>query len=242
MFHNLSKHPSNIAQAAFEYLNKLSVSEETRRLHVNILYLFIEHLRSDLSALVRTKDGEYLLYNSWDCYDSNAISKFTNWWLPRTVMNSTIETRAPGVLRKWIKWCYKHQYFDKDRFKDFMAALPKSKSKEVQRLQRASELLYRLHTPTTCSWKTKSRNNIVSINWKQEPSELCEGYMKVVDISHEFGFLETPEGIQIGPVLLGRELPKVLELGDVLTVEIGRYGKNWKVLDSGNIYAEGTIL
>ena len=66
--------------------------------------------------------------------------------------------------------------------------------------------------------------------------------MKVVDINHEFGFLETPEGIQIGPVMFGGKLPKVLKLGDVMAVEIGQYGKNWRVLDSGNIYAEGTIF
>ena len=41
--------------------------------------------------------------------------------------------------------------------------------------------------------------------------------------------------------MLGQGLVKLLKVGDVINVVIGRFGKSWKVLESGNVYAEGTI-
>jgi hypothetical protein len=242
MFHDLSKHPSNIAKSAVEYLKSIAVSPETRKIYANVLYLFVEHLRSNTSALIKTKSGNYLLSSNWEAYDKGTISNFIDWWLPRTVMDDTVETKAPGVLRKWIRWCYDHQYIDESHLNEFLKALPMDKSKEILRLQKAGELLYRLHTPRAASWKTDDCGKVVSINWKRNPDERYEGYMKIVRIEKDFGFLETRKGIQIGPVMIGKELAKILKIGDVLTVEIGRYGKFWRVLESGNVYGKGTVF
>ncbi len=66
--------------------------------------------------------------------------------------------------------------------------------------------------------------------------------MQLVELKRDSAFLENEEGTQFGPVMLSKELVKVLEIGDVLNVTIGKYGGSWNVLESGNVYAEGTIF
>lgn len=243
MPHELSKHPSNIAKSAIEYLETIKVSEKTRRIYEDVLYLFVESLQSDPSAVIEREDGEYLLCNNWDAYYGGVASYFIDWWLPRKVISSNaLQVRAPGILRKWFKWCYQHNYFDEERYKDFLDALPQGKSKEVERLQKAGELLYLLHTPNPGAWITGDYDKVVSINQEKEPEAWDEGYMKIIRLEKDFGYFENEEGVKIGPVMLSRELVKILKGGDVVNVEIGRYGKHWRVLGSGNVYSEGTIF
>ena len=58
----------------------------------------------------------------------------------------------------------------------------------------------------------------------------------------DFVYLENEEGAKRGPLILSKELVKVLKVGDTMNVSIGRYDKLWKVLESGNVYAEDTIF
>jgi hypothetical protein len=53
--------------------------------------------------------------------------------------------------------------------------------------------------------------------------------------------LRTGDGKDFGPVLIGSELRALLKVGDVVNVGIGRFGKAWKVLESGNVYPEGAV-
>ncbi|MCK4785438.1 MAG: hypothetical protein KAV87_16925 [Desulfobacteraceae bacterium] len=243
MFKEISKHPSDIAESAVEYLKSVEVSEKTKRLYIDALYLFLESLLSDPSAVIENDDGEYLLSHNWEDYYGGAISNFIDWWLPRKLIGSdTLQARAPGILRKWIKWCYQHNYFDEEHYEDFIDSLPRGKSKEVKCLQKAGDLLYLLHTPDPGAWMTGDEDRIVSIDHHKEPEEWDEGYMKIVRFEKYFVYLENEEGTERGPVMLSKELVNVLKVGYVLNVSIGRFGKYWKVLESGNVYAEDTIL
>jgi hypothetical protein len=43
--------------------------------------------------------------------------------------------------------------------------------------------------------------------------------------------------------MLSNELVKLLKVvGDVINVEISRFGKYWRILESGNVYAEESFL
>lgn len=59
MLKKLSKHPSDIAKSAAQYLQELKVSEKTKRIHEEVLFFFIEFLCSDSSAVTETEDGEF---------------------------------------------------------------------------------------------------------------------------------------------------------------------------------------
>jgi len=241
--HEISKHPSNIAESAVEYLKSVDVSEKTKKLYSEVLYLFLESLLNDPSAVIVSDNGEYLLSDNWDDYYGGAISGFIDWWLPRKVIGGdTLQARAPGILLKWVKWCYQHNYFDEEHYEDFIDSLPRGKSKEVKRLQKAGELLYSLHTPNPGAWMTGDEDKVVPIDHHKKSDEWDEGYMKIMRLEKEFAYVENEEGTKRGPVMLSKALAKALKVGDVMNVCIGRYGKLWKVLESGNVYAEDSIL
>jgi len=239
----ISKHPSDIAESAVKFLKSVEVSERTKRLYKDVLYLFLESLLSDPSAVMESDDGEYLLSNNWEDYYGGAISSFIGWWLPRKVIGpDTLLSRAPGVLRKWVKWCFQHNYFDKEHYEDFMDSLPRGKSKEVERLQKAADLLYLLHSPDPGAWIKGNQDKVTSIDSYKKPEEWDEGYMKILRFEKQSAYLENEEGIERGPVMLSKELIDVLKVGYVMNVSIGRFGKHWKVLESGNVYAEDAIF
>lgn len=243
MLKEISKHPSNIAVSAIRYLEAVEVSEKTKRIYTEVLSLFLKSLLSDPSAVIEGKGGEYLLSHNWKDYYGGVFSSFVDWWLPRKVMGGeTLKPRAPGILRKWINWSYENHYFEKERYEDFLDALPRGKSKEVKRLQKAGDLLYSLHTPNPEAWMTGDYDKVVPITRNKQPEEWDEGYMTIVLMEKDSVYLETEEGATVGPVMLTRELVKLLKVGDVMNISVGRFGKKWKVLESGNIYAEGTVF
>jgi hypothetical protein len=242
MLRQLSKHPSDIAKAAVQYLKTVSVSAKTKKEYENVLNLFIESLCSDSSSVVQGKDGGPLLAANWDHYYGGAVDNFLSWWFPRKVFGAdALHRKAPGILRKWIKWCYEQGYFEKERYEDFMDALPKSKGSEVKRLQKAGDLLYRLHTPDPGAWLRGEVDKVVPISQGTRPVELEEGYMKILRFEGNSAYLQSEEGEKRGPVMLSEELVKLLRVGDVINVEIGRFGKYWRILESGNVYAEESI-
>jgi hypothetical protein len=242
MSHELSKHPSNIAGSAVEYLKTIELSEKSKRIYEEVLYFFVESLLSDPSAVVEAEDEQYVLGEDWDAYYGGAISDFIDWWLPRKVMDDRLQARAPGIFRKWIQWCYEHNYFDEEHYRDYLEALPRNKSSEVKRLQKAGDLLYLLHSPDPGMWMEDKHEKVVSISHKREPEDMDEGYMQITKLTKDSAYLENEEGEDRGPVILGSKLVKLLQVGDVINVVIGRYGKRWRVLESGNVYAEGTIF
>lgn len=243
MLDALSKHPSDIAKSAVEYLKTVVVSDKTRRIYIDVLSLFLESLLSDATDVTESADGDYLLSSNWDDYYGGVFSNFVDWWLPRKVMGAdTLQTRAPGILRKWITWCYEKGCFEKERYEDFLEALPRGKVKEINRLQKAGDLLFLLHTPNPGAWMTDDHEKIVSITQNKRPEEWKEGYMKVSRFEKDAVYLEALEGDSVGPVMLSKELVAVLITGDVMNVTVGRFGEKWKVLESGNVYAESTIF
>ena len=126
MIEGIEKHPSDIAKSALAYLQQLSVSDKTRKLHEEVLWLFIQRLLSDSSAVIEDKQGEYLLDNDWDVYYGGVMEGFVGWWLPQKVLFSNVlQARAPGVLRKWLRWCCKEGYFDRERLDEFLSGLPR---------------------------------------------------------------------------------------------------------------------
>ena len=125
MLEGLERHPSDITRSALEYLQQLSVSDKTRKLHEEVLWHFIRKLLSDPSSVIEGEDGEYLLNNDWDVYYGGVMESFVDWWLPRKVLfSSMLQARAPGVLRKWLRWCHRKGYFDRERLDEFVAGLP----------------------------------------------------------------------------------------------------------------------
>lgn len=243
MLEVVEKHPSDIAVSAVEYIQSLEYKENTRRFHAFVLELFISSLLEDSSATVLDENGDAVLQNNWDDYWGGCISFFIDWWIPRRLSDSgDVSLRAPGVIRKWLRWCYKRGYFDEEHFQSFLSAVPHGKKKEISRLQTAGELLYRLHTPDPEAWFSGGKGKVVSIEAVARPEEIEDGYMKVIQLDKTSAILEDEEGNRYSPILLGRMLSHYLQVGDVVNVAIGRFGNSWKVLESGNVYSSDTFV
>jgi hypothetical protein len=231
MIEDFLKHPSNIARSASEYLTQLSGSEKTKRTHEDILFLFVQSLCGDSTAVVELDNGEFVLKYNWEDYYGGAVSSFIDWWIPRKVMSSaTLQSDAPGVMRKWIKWCYKEDYFDKEHYDEYISA--------VQRLNKVEKLLYELHSPQLGSLLPgKVQGNIIPITRQRNkaPQRVVEGYMRVAKLDNTNCYLENEEGLQMGPVRLSKPVVDLLRIGDVMDVLIGKFGETWKVLESGGV-------
>jgi len=236
----LSQHPSDIAKSAIEFLNELEFTEKTKNIYRTVILLFIDMLCSDPDSVEEAEDGRFLLVTDWNDYSSGVISNFIDWWLPRKWIGSEIILfRAPTVLRRWLTWCYKKGYLGKRRYKSFISVIPRNKVKEIKRLQEAAHKLFLLHTPDPEQWEEDSK--VVPIDIFREPEDWDEGYMKILYFEGNSAYLENEEGIKVGPVMLSKELVELLRPGDVINVVIGKFGKIWKVLESGNVYADGVI-
>lgn len=235
----LEKHPSSIARSAVGFLRDAHVAEKTRRLYEDVLELFVAYLMNNAETVEPSPDGDHVLVQDWGAYWGGAFDGFLDFFLPSQVLSSaTLRARAPGVLRKWLKWSYEHGYLDDERFDDFLEAVPPSKGADMRRLQKASDRLFDLHTPPVADLLNENVARLVYEHETREPDELEEGYMMVARFDGEAAYVKTEFGRLVGPVFLGRAVIDVLRTGDVINVAVGRYGKRWHVLESGEVYPE----
>ena len=233
--------PSNIGRAADEFLLSLDLAPKTKRRYEETPWLFIESLKRDGSGCEEVSDGTYVLKDNWDAFYGGAVSGFIDWFLPRKVMMHDDEMKnAPGILRKFIQWSYDHKFFDEEHFDDFMSALPKSKSRDVKRLRELEDLLYRLHSPDPGAWARGEFDKVKSLSQRRRPEQIEEGYMNFLESKGDQGFFAF-EKKRLGPVLLSEKIVSRLKRGDIVNLTIGRYQDTWMVLETGNVYPEGTF-
>ncbi len=241
MFEELRRHPSPVAKAAVDFLSQLKIADRTKQEYETVLTLFIDSLMSDPSEFKELDDGMIVLTRGWDFY-GGAVDGFLDWWLPRKWMGpDAIAQKAPNVFRKWFRWCHEHGQIDKERLDDFLEALPKNKVSQVKRLQKAGELLHRLHNPDPGAWMRPDRDKVATIRQRQKPKAIEEGYMTVEQIQETSCGLSDENGKQVSPVHIGKELASQLREGDIVNVTVGLFSDTWSVLESGNVYAEGTF-
>ncbi len=239
----LGTHPSDVSKAAVAFLATLRGSQTERRKTADVLYLFVESLKYEMEATVERPDGTFGLRSNWKDLSGHSISSFLDYWLPRKVMGpKDLRISAPKILRKWLKWCLEQRYFDGEAYEDFIEELPRTKARDLKRLERAEELLGRLHTPDPGSWLRKEPRRVTPIAQRVQQEAYEDGYMKVASLGDSTATLKTDDGRRFGPVLIGPELKALLKVGDVVNVGIGKFGKSWKVLESGNVYPEGVVF
>ncbi|MEJ2721188.1 MAG: hypothetical protein P8181_08600 [bacterium] len=234
----LERHPSSIAQSAVEFLRDANVSESTRRLYEDVLELFVAYLMNDGTAVEPSPHGDYVLVAGWGTYWGGAFDNFLDLFLPAQPVGPTFIKRAPAVLRKWAKWSFDQGYLDDLRYEDFLEAVPPSKAADMLRLRRAGDLLFDLHSPPFEEMMGDNVARLVQDHDMHEPEVVEEGYVMVIRFDGEAGYVKTEDGRVVGPVFFGRVLIDTLRIGDVLNVVIGRFGKRWHVLESGDVYPE----
>lgn len=239
MLDRLRSYPSDIAQAAVDYLLMLESKTEIAPYHREVLYLFLESLKYTEDGFLEDETGDFLLSCHWTDIYGGAISGFLDYWFQGKVapMDDCMLS-APDIMRDWIQWCFDKGYFELERYQDFMRSLPLGKTVEMKRLYRASQYLGELCQPVG----EKENPNVLSFIRHSSPKIKIEGYMKLMDYEGCRGFFKTETGTDIGPVLLSQKLVNSLRRGDVINLSLGKFNHAWKVLEGGNIYSDGVIF
>jgi len=236
----LKEHPSDIARAAERYIELMQAADNVSPGFPQVLYLFIEYLSLHMDENA-SKNPERLLCSNWAQCSAKMISGFTDHWMPQVILNHVLAIHAPFILRRWMIWCYKQGYFPRSSLKNYLSVLPREKGRDIERLIRAGELLHELHCPDKALWKEK-RDKVIQLNLRKSPQEEMSGRMILTALNVDKAFFRTEEGIAVGPVLLGKPLIRLLKIGDILQVEIARFGACWHVLNSGAVFAGDAVF
>jgi len=237
---DFKKHPSDIARAAHDFLDGLNVKNKSK--HYEVLQLFFSYLMRDFSNCEESDSGELLVIVNWHDFYGGVIDNFINIFMVRNVMSDAgLRKKSVSVMRQFIKWSYKKQFFDQEHFDEYLDAFAASSNQEIDRLEKLTSLFYRLHSPNPGAWARGEVGQVESINDVAEPEEIEEGYMTFKSSKGLQGFFNTFEdNVDVGPVMLSKEILQLLKSGDIVNLTAGRYGNNWRVLETGNVYAAGT--
>lgn len=240
MLKRLRAYPSDIAQAAVDYLLMLESKNEETYYHREVLFLFIESLKYSEDGFIENDEGEFLLSCHWSDIWGGALSGFLDYWFQDKLKltDDTLFT-APDILRDWVQWCFDKGYFELRRYQDFMRSLPIGKSGEMKRLHRASVMLKKLHSPELGQ---ASHHNVLNFIRHIKPKVEVKGYMKLVSFDGVNAFFKTEAGGEIGPVMMSLDLVHSLRKGDVLNMSLGKVEKSWRVLESGNVYGSEAVF
>ncbi len=234
------EHPSDIARAAECYIEAMHAAENVPSGFPQVLYLFVEYLSLHIDENT-SKNPDRLLCSNWTQCSAKMISGFTDHWMPQVILNNVLAIHAPSILRRWMIWCYKHGYFPRSSLKNYLSVLPREKGRDIERLITASELLHELHCPDKALWKEK-RDKVIQLNLRKSFQEEMSGRMILTALNVDKAFFQTQQGISVGPVLLGKSLVRLLKIGDILQVEIARFGACWHVLNSGAVFAGDAVF
>ena len=238
---NFAENPSDIGRAADGFVSSLTLSGNSKRLYENILWLFIESLKGDGSTCVELPSGAYVLKDDWCDFYGGAISSFLDWFLPRKAMLQDDEMqRAPGIIKKFVEWSFEQKYFDREHYDDFMDSLPKSKSRDIKRLRELEEGLYLLHSPNPGAWAKGEFDNVETLAVRRQPEKLEMGYMTFLEGEKDRGYFKQGRK-KIGPVMLTSKIISKFKPGDIANLTLGLFDQVWMVLETGNVYPEGTM-
>ena len=83
-------------------------------------------------------------------------------------------------------------------------------------------------------------DKVTSISQRRSPEKIEEGYMTFLISEKDRGFFKFDRK-RLGPVLLSEKIVSKFKRGDIANLTIGRYQDVWMVLETGNVYPEGSI-
>jgi hypothetical protein len=217
-----------IAETTRPFLDEASqtLSPKTVKKYEYVLELFLDYLGS-YAELTHGElgDGSIVLTAETTELHDGQVETFLEWFLIRKVIGPAwLTTSAPGILKKYVKWLDERDLLAEGAIDD-LTEVTKKASKDLPRVEKAAELLYRL-----CQ-KNSHKLRIDAL----DDDEYSEGYGDVTRIVEDKLYLNH-EGDKVGPVQITGEIARYLKKGDTINIVVGRKGKVWYPLEVGNVY------
>ncbi len=202
------------------------LSAKTKQKYKDVLWLFKDYLASYGELSHEDKGKSIVLMAATHELTDGQVENFLEWFLIRKVMGPAwISTSAPGIMKKYIQWLEKKGLLAEGAM-DEVFEVTKKATKDLPRVEKASDLLYEL-----CQ-KNEDRLDIHSL----EDDDYMEGYGEVMRIIEDKLHLVYDGGDKIGPIQITKEIAKYLKQGDTINLVVGKKGKLWLPLEVGNVY------
>lgn len=124
-------------------------------------------------------------------------------------------------MRKFVKWMNEKGYKSKEEFEDTAGIVDELKD-ELPKVEELSGLIY-----------DYIRNNPID-----DFTESVDGYFIVTKIENRKLWFEGHMGTRgtFGPVSVSTKISSLCKIGWVINLDLGKTGKSWKMLESGNVY------
>jgi hypothetical protein len=202
------------------------ISKKTGEKYKDVLWLFQDYLaRYAELAHEEDKDGNIVLTANTTELTDGQVENFLEWFLIRKVMGPAwLSSSAPGIMKKYIKWLDQNGLVAEGAMDEALEVTKKA-TKDLPRVEKASELLYEL-----CQM-----NEMILAGTVFRDHNYMEGYGEVTDITGDKLYLDYDREIT-GPVLITVEIARYLKKGDTINLVVGRKGKIWYALEVGNVY------
>lgn len=218
----------NITESMKLFLKELSDnrSAKTTNKYEYVLDLFGSYLANyaELSYEEHKDKGCLITADTKELHDGQ-VSNFLEWFLIRKVIGPQwLNTTAPSVIKAYIKWLI-HQNLITDGAMDEIVETTKKASKDLPRVEKAANLLYKLYEENSGKFYPD----------KFKDDDYMEGYGEVSGMLDDKLFLDY-EGEKIEPILITGEIAGYLKKGDTVNLVVGRKKNLWYPLEVGNVY------
>lgn len=165
---------------------------------------------------------QYCELYSVDKIDQVKLDEFMTDFMIRKVVGSKELMKNTGtVLRRFIKWLKENSYIDSKKFETLYNTVNENKD-DLPKVEELSDLLY----------DNEIRNNFY------EYEEYEEDYFLITKIEKGKLWLESfmEENKAVGPVKVTKEISSLAQEGWLIYLVLGKRGKSWYIIESGNVY------
>jgi len=198
------------------------------------MHLFKECLNGYAHQYLNEKDSKLFdkLYNGEnkeyceifgpDKIGSSEMGEFLDYFMIKKVMGSKELMKTVGrVMRKFVKWMHEKGYMPEEEFEDTAELVDELKD-ELPKVEEISGLIY----------------DYIQNNPIDDFTENVHGYFRVTKIESRKLWLEDHmrDKRTVGPVSVSTEISSMCKVGWVINLDLGKTGKSWKMLESGNVY------
>jgi len=181
-----------------------------------------ENDRKLFDKLYDEDDKEFCDIFGPDKIGSSEVGEFLDYFMIRKVMGSKELMKTVGrVMRKFVKWMNEKGYINEEEYEDTAEIVDELKD-ELPKVEELSGLIY----------------DYIQDNPSDDLTESVDGYFRVTKIEPRKLWLEDymVGGGTLGPVSVSTGISSMCKVGWVICLEMGKTGKGWQMLGSGNVY------
>lgn len=186
-------------------------------------YQYLDEENNELyEKVMYSKNKQYCEVFTIEQIGPGELDEFMTYFMIRKVMSSKELLKSTGtVLRKFIKWLKENAYIDNKKF-DMLYGKVNENKDDLPKVEELADLFF----------ENGRRNSFY------EYEEYEEDNFQISKVGKGKLWLESfmEENKQVGPVKVTEEISSLAQEGWLVYLVLGKSGKNWYIIESGNVY------